>query len=149
MKKIKTSKYLLICSILFFATITFLACNKSKKELIVNKWKIEEIIIPGQDEMIAKMDSAQKASTIAELKQMKDNTTFIFNKDSTYEFDLGYTKAEGIYTISSDEKKILTKAKGESKSESVFIDTLTNNKLVIKQKDYTGKEITIKLVHKN
>jgi hypothetical protein len=78
MKKIKTSKYLLICSIIFFATITFLACNKSKKELIVNKWKIEEIIIPGQDEMIAKMDSAQRASTIAELKQMKDNTTFIF-----------------------------------------------------------------------
>lgn len=134
---------------MFFAVLTFLACNKSKKELIVNKWKIQEIIIPGQDEMIAKMDSAQKASTIAELKQMKDNTTFIFNKDSTYEFDLGYTKAEGIYTISSDEKKILTKAKGESKAESVFIDTLTNDKLVIKQKDYTGKEITIKLVHKN
>jgi hypothetical protein len=148
MKKTNISKYLLVCSILFFVTIAFLACNKSKKELIVNKWKIEEIIIPGQDEMISKMDSAQKASIIAELKQMKDNTTFVFNKDSTYEFDLGYTKAEGIYMISNDEKKILTKANGESKSESVFIDTLTNERLIIRQKDYSGKEITIKLVHK-
>jgi hypothetical protein len=149
MTKKKISKYLLLCSITFFAVTVFLACNHTKKELIVNKWRIEEIIVPGQNEMIAKMDSAQKASTLADLKQMKDNATFIFNKDSTYVFDLGYTKAEGVYKLSDDEKKILTKAEGESKSESVFIETLTKDKLTIKQKDYTGKEITIKLVAKN
>ncbi|MFM2224230.1 MAG: hypothetical protein RJA07_432 [Bacteroidota bacterium] len=146
MIKKRVSQYVFFCSITLFIVVVMLSCGNNKMQLIAKKWKIETINIPGQDSMVAKMDSAKKAFVQAELKQMKDSTSFIFTKDGKFIFDLGNTKSEGKFKFSKDEKQIITKADNDKKEESVIVDTLTKDKLVLKQKDYSGNEITMTLV---
>ncbi|MEY4875170.1 MAG: hypothetical protein RL708_319 [Bacteroidota bacterium] len=146
MIKKRVSLYVFFSSIALFIIIAMLSCGNNKIDLISKKWKIENIIIPGQDSMIAKMDSAKKVSVQADLKRMKDSTSFIFTKEGNFVFDLGNTKSEGKFQFSKDEKQIITKVNNEKKEESVIVDTLTKDKLVLKQKDYSGNEIIMILV---
>ena len=55
------SKSVFIFSIALFFVFAILSCGNKNMELIAKKWKLEKIEMPGQDSMIAKMDSVSAA----------------------------------------------------------------------------------------
>jgi uncharacterized membrane protein YgaE (UPF0421/DUF939 family) len=98
----QVSKAILGVSVVFLAVATIFSCKQSNIDLISNKWKIEEIEISGQTEMLSKMDSSAKANYQKQMDDMKKNTSFIFTKDGKFEFDLGASKSSGIFKFTKD-----------------------------------------------
>jgi Lipocalin-like domain len=138
-------KILSVALFISFSAIMF-SCGNKNMEYVSKKWKLDKMEIPGQDSMIAKMDSTQRSLYESMMKQVKEKSSFIFGKDGKYTVDMGYTKEEGTFKFSDDGKTMLTKdAKGD-KEQSVNVVELTADKFVSSQKDPSGKTITMYLV---
>ncbi len=118
-------------------------------ELIAKKWKLEKMEMPGQDSMIAQMDTTQRNMYNAMMTQMIEKSSFTFTKEGKFTVDMGFAKSEGTFKISDDGKSLTTKEMKdgkESKEEMMTIVTLSNDKFVSTQKDPSGKSVTMTLV---
>ena len=78
------SKSVFIFSIALFFVFAILSCGNKNMELIAKKWKLEKIEMPGQDSMIAKMDSVSKSMYDSMMKQMIEKSSFVFTKEGKY-----------------------------------------------------------------
>ena len=143
----QVSKSVFIFSIALFFVFAILSCGNKNMELIARKWKLEKMEIPGQDSMVAKMDSSEKAMYVEGMKQMIEKSAFVFTKEGKFTVDMGFAKSEGTFKISDDGKSLITKESGkEAKEETMSIIALTTDKLVASQKDPSGKPVTMTLI---
>jgi hypothetical protein len=143
------SKSVLIFSIALFSVFAILSCGNKNMELIAKKWKLEKMEMPGQDSMIAKMDSMSRAMYDSMMKQMIEKSSFAFTKEGKFTVDMGFAKSEGTFKISDDGKSLTTKEMKdgkEGKEEIMTIVVLSNDKFVSTQKDPSGKLVTMTLV---
>ena len=117
-------------------------------ELIAKKWKLEKMEMPGQDSLIAQMDTTQRNMYNAMMKQMIEKSSFTFTKEGKFTIDMGFAKSEGTFKISDDGKSLLTKGNNskDAKEETMTIVILSNDKFVSAQKDPSGKLVTMTLV---
>jgi hypothetical protein len=148
MKK-KISVVVFTASIAIFIALSIASCGNKSKDNIAQNWKLESMNIPGQDSLIASMDSAQRPMYQAMMKQMIEKSAFNFTKDGKFTVDMGFVKSEGTYKISDDGQHLSTTEMMEgkpSKAETVDIAELTATKFVMKQKDPSGKVVTMTLV---
>ncbi|MEY2828200.1 MAG: hypothetical protein RIQ33_58 [Bacteroidota bacterium] len=143
----QVSKAILAVSIVFLMVVTIFSCKPSNIDLISNKWKIEQIDVSGEAKMLSKMDSLGKANYQKQMDEMKKNTSFTFTKDGKFEFDLGSSKSSGIFKFTKDGSKIITKSIDQQKEESVDVELLNNEKMILKQKDAVGSVVKMTLIH--
>ena len=150
MKNKQITKSVFIFSIALFSVFTILSCGNKNMQLIAKKWKLEKMDIPGQDSMIAMMDSAQRPMVQEMMKQMIEKSSFVYTKDGKFTVDMGFAKQDGTFKISDDGKTITTtevKEGKEGKPETMNIETLSDDKLVLGQKDpASGKTIKMFLI---
>jgi hypothetical protein len=130
LKKIKMKTVKLISLLIISVVVSLTGCkNKNPKELIVNKWKLKEMI-PAPGNPIA--DSIKAA--------MLKNSTMEFMSDNKYTLTgMGPTK-NGTYSISDDGKLLNINS---SATQTTYVDTiieLTKNKLIIV--DQMGNKLT-------
>jgi len=120
----------LLSTSLFVLVVSLAGCkNENPRELIVNKWKLKELI-PGP--------TRQMPDSVKE--KMLNSATMEFMSDNKYILTgMGETK-NGTYSI-SDDGKLLTISSAVTKV--TYVDTiveLTKNKLIII--DQMGNKIT-------
>ena len=148
MKK-KLSQILLVSTLAIFTVIGIVSCGNKKVEMISKKWKMESMNIAGQESMIASMDSTSRAMYENMMVQMKEKASFTFTKDGKFTVDMGFAKSDGTYKISDDGKTLTTtdmKDGKAGKEETMTIETLAADRFVMKQKDPSGKDVTLTLV---
>lgn len=148
MKK-QISRYVFISSVALFIAIAIISCGNKNLELLAKTWKLEKMEIPGQDSMIAKMDTTQRVMYESMMKQMIEKSSFAFTKEGKFVVDMGFAKSEGTFKLSDDGKKLTTTETKEGKpgkEESITVQELSATKFVMAQKDPMGKEVILTLV---
>lgn len=148
MKK-KLSQILLVSALAIFTVIGIVSCGDKNVDMISKKWKMKSMDIDGQASMLASMDSTSRAMYENMMVQMKEKASFTFSKDGKFIVDMGFAKSDGTYKISKDGKTLTTvdmKDGKAGKEETMSIEVLSADKFVMKQKDPSGKDVTLVLV---
>ena len=115
------------------ANFLLISCGKKNDELIVGKWKIEDVTTPKPN-----FDNLPDSLVQYYTKQLEIQNTLILStgyyeflkKDKCF-FTLDGQKYEGKWRLSDDLQKLYTKEKGSSTEEEFTIKELTESVFTI------------------
>jgi len=116
-------------NIVLLLFVLFAACHsKSKKELIVNKWKCEKLeFADSTNKAVSEKNDLQLAEAFLR------NATYEFFGDGTFETVLNKEVKKGTYTLSENEKDLLMVYNlGKSKKEKWEIIDITEGQMQLK-----------------
>jgi hypothetical protein len=101
---------------IYFVAIAlfFISCQKSNKELILNKWRLVNTTLP-------LTDSAKN--------MMYNEFLMQFNENNQYLVGFNDLKEVGTYTFSNDQKSIIITDKNSQEKDEIVILKLTSDTL--------------------
>jgi hypothetical protein len=115
----------LFTAVPLIVTLAIVSCKgKSAKDYIVNKWKITEI-------------SGKEAADIPDSVKAKmyATATMEFTKDGKFTgTDMGPDDKTGVYSISDDNKSLISKNDNLSKADTLNILEISADKMVLEDK---------------
>ena len=113
--------------------LVFIGCGKKNEQLIIGKWKIEDITAPHPN-----FEELPDSLREYYQKQIEIQTTLLlstgyyeFKKGGKCFFELDGTKSEGKWRLSDDQKKLFTKEKGSASEIEFDIKDLTEGVFTI------------------
>lgn len=128
------NRYNFLSRTLFVITMFMLfSCGKDVKELVVGRWKIEDITAPEPDMTdVPEYQRAYYKDQITQQQQSLVTTGYYeFEKEGKGFFELEGNRMEGKWRLSEDKKQLMVKEAGDN-TETVFtIKEITDTKLVI------------------
>lgn len=141
-----------------FAALLVSCGGNNTSKMLVKKWQLESIKSDAMDKQMAALkqqvdttkDSTMKAMLQSEVKMMNDgmesmkNVTMEFKADGSAETVMGGAKGEDAkpeksnWTVSADSKKLMLSKDGGKKTDTMDINEVSEDKLVLAMKGGQG-----------
>ncbi len=157
----KTKKLILLTVILCAAFFAYNCGSGGASKMIAKKWQFESMKSDAMDKQMAAVkqqmdttkDSATRAMLQSNLKMVDEmmssmkSMTLEYKADGTYEeaaTAMGQSQTEkGKWSVSADGKKLMQTPDGKDKTDTLDINTISDDQLVLGHKEQTGGNMSM------
>ncbi len=132
--------------LLVLTASVLLACKEQHGKELIKKWRVTDMKMPSLDKMMAEQKAAldtlkndsiktamleQMDQMDAEMKENMKKMTMEFKADGTYETDGGPGADKGKWSVTPDNKKLITTS-DKNKADTIDIEVITPTELTLK-----------------